>query len=146
MYTNISQNTFEQISNNWKKFSSQEESHNTYVPKVPYHSASCSFSGIKAFWSVITITAIVLTIISALGFKHVILLPNYSLSRLGLIIGPIMTVAMVGLMAFFKGAYNQIYPQGNWGNFLKRNWSNFLGKNHQHFSKWEAQQPKKSVP
>lgn len=115
-----------------------------YRPKVPYENAPFSLCpGYKIGQAVTILVAITILVLGILGLKNVIDLgidfPQWGY-KLWVGAGVVGSVLTIFITAAFKCAYNDIYPQGNWKDFLKRNWSDFLGPNHEHFSNWEKQQ------
>jgi hypothetical protein len=115
----------------------------SYVPLVPYEKGSCSCwsKGLKFFPVIMAILTVAMALFAALIYAEAIPMNGmewvFRLSIAGAVLGPLMTV---GLVCLWKGAYNHIYPQGNWIDFLKRDWNDFLGKNYQHYDAWEKAQ------
>jgi hypothetical protein len=114
-----------------------------YVPLVPYENGSCSCArGLKLFPLVMAIFMVVGVVFATLIYTKSIpfaagmeWMPHLSIA--GAVLAPLLTI---GLICLWKGAYNEIYPQGNWTDFLKRDWNDFLGHNYKHYSAWEKTQ------
>jgi hypothetical protein len=105
----------------------------SYSPLVPYEPSTCSWcaSGLKLVMFVGVIVTVACAIFAAsvytrsIPFSGMEWVPRLAIA--GAIIAPLLSI---GLVCLWKGAYNEIYPQGTWKDFLKRDWNDFLGHNH----------------
>ena len=120
------------------------ETNTSYVPNVKYEEVTGSSlrgGGLKVALLVMTVVALTFLVLGALVINKTLTPPNPNfIAAISLTSGSLLVFMPLFLLSAWKSAYNDIYPQGNWRNFLKRNWSDFLGSNYTHYRNWKASQ------
>ncbi len=121
-----------------------------YTPVVPFENGTCSYfsKGLKLFPVIMAIFIAALIVYNALISSKSIPFDSSKFAwvpSLSIVVAVATTILGIGVVSIWKGAYNEVYPQGNWKDFLKRDWTDFLGDNHQHYTDWEKSQTEKST-